>query len=91
MSLLYIVEPQGGGKMNPKNLLKQRLEQRLLEAIDQYRSIILDPVQQELGDTPNWKFLRSRLLKALGDRGLAGRIRETLSDEFEEKSKLGGL
>jgi hypothetical protein len=58
------------------------LERRLLDVIDQYRSMILDPVEQELGHTANWSFLRSRLLKALGDRGLAGRIREVIVSEF---------
>ena len=61
---------------------KQIIESRLLEVVDQYRSMILDPIQQELGNSPNWRFLRSRLLKALGDRGLVGRIREILDSEF---------
>ncbi|MBS1983791.1 MAG: hypothetical protein JST16_06440 [Bdellovibrionales bacterium] len=59
-----------------------RLECVLLEAIDHYRSYILDPVEQELGASPSWKYLRGRLLKALGDRGLAGRVREILAVEF---------
>jgi hypothetical protein len=63
--------------------LKIRLELKLLDVVDQYRSMILDPVEQELGDTENWKFLRTRLLKALGDRGLAGRIQEILNAEFK--------
>jgi len=61
---------------------KNQLLRRLLEVVDQYRSMILDPVEQEVGDSPNWKFLRSRLLKALGDRGLSGRIVEILDDEL---------
>lgn len=69
-------------------VLKSTLENRLLEVIDHYRSMILDPVEQELGDSPSWKYLRSRLLKAMGDRGLAGRVREVLSAEFEDR---GGL
>ena len=58
------------------------LERRLMEVVDQYRSMILDPIEQELGSSPNWKYLRSRLLKALGERGLAGRIVEILHSEL---------
>lgn len=61
---------------------QKKLERRLLEVVDQYRSMILDPVEQEIGDSPSWTYLRSRLLKALGDRGLAGRIREVLAEEL---------
>ncbi|OFZ20065.1 MAG: hypothetical protein A2X94_09125 [Bdellovibrionales bacterium GWB1_55_8] len=59
----------------------QNVASKLLEIIDFYRSIILDMVEQEIGTSPNWKFTRSRLLKALGDRGLAGRVREVLSTD----------
>lgn len=75
------------------NYLKKRIEQRVKDVIDQYRSMILDPVEQELGESPNWKFLRSRLLKAMGDRGLAGRIFEILDNEFSSSkasSNFGG-
>ena len=56
------------------------LERQLLEVIDQYRSMIIDPIEQEMGDSPNWLYIRSRLLKALGDRGLSGRIREIVAN-----------
>ncbi len=56
-----------------------QLERQLLEVIDLYRSMIIDPIEQEMGDSPNWQYIRSRLLKALGDRGLSGRIREIVS------------
>ena len=65
-----------------KPINKEQLERRLLDVVDQYRSMILDPIEQEVGQSPNWSYLRSRLLKALGDRGLAGRIREVLNSEF---------
>ncbi|WP_413289303.1 hypothetical protein [Bdellovibrio sp. HCB337] len=58
------------------------LEKQIKEIIDLYRSMILDAVEQELGDSPNWKFLRGRLLKALGDRGLEGRIIEAIRTNF---------
>ena len=69
--------------MNPNESLRERLERRLLDVIDQYRSMILDPIEQEVGSHPNWKYLRGRLLKALGDRGMSGRITEILNAEFE--------
>ena len=56
-----------------------------MDVIDQYRSMIIDPIEQEIGESPNWKFLRSRLLKALGDRGLSGRIRELLNAHTTEE------
>jgi hypothetical protein len=71
-----------GGNVHSINK-KETLEHRLMDVLDQYRSMIIDPVEQELGNSPNWQYLRSRLLKALGDRGLAGRIREVLNIEFE--------
>lgn len=58
------------------------LEQRILEVVDQYRSMILDPCEQELGGSKNWKYLRSRLLKCLGDRGLAGRISQIFAEQL---------
>ena len=63
---------------------KEKIKNRLLEALDQYRSIIIDPVEQELGETENWRYLRSRLLKALGDRGLAGRMRDIIDAEIRD-------
>ena len=67
----------------PIEVNKQNLERRLLDVVDQYRSMIIDPIEQELGGSANWPYLRSRLLKALGDRGLAGRIREIINIEFD--------
>lgn len=58
------------------------IEGQLLEAVDFYRGFVLDAVEQELGGEGNWTFVRGRLLKALGDRGLAGRIRQILSSEL---------
>ena len=68
--------------MNSINPNKKRLEERILDVIDQYRSMILDPIEQEVGKSPNWPYLRGRLLKALGDRGIVGRIKEILNSEF---------
>ena len=62
-----------------ENKPKSQLERQLLEVVDLYRSMIIDPIEQEMGDSPNWQYIRSRLLKALGDRGLSGRIREIVA------------
>lgn len=61
---------------------RQSIERRILEVVDQYRSMILDPVEQEMGGSPSWKYLRGRLLKAFGERGIQGRIREVLDSEI---------
>jgi hypothetical protein len=71
--------------MQIPNPQKERLERRLLEVLDQYHSMILDPVEQEVGNSPHWHYLRARLLKALGDRGLKGRIQEVLNSEFSNE------
>jgi hypothetical protein len=55
---------------------------QLLEVVDFYRGLILDAVEQEIGRSDNWTFVRARLLKALGDHGLVGRIRQILTTEF---------
>lgn len=52
----------------------RELQQMLLDLLDFYRGLVLDAVQVELGDTPSWPHVRSRILKALGDRGLGGKI-----------------
>ena len=67
--------------MKNKNI-KRDLERGLLEVLDFYRGLILDMIEQELGGTDNWPFLRGRLLKALGDRGLVGRMTEVIEDSF---------
>jgi hypothetical protein len=50
----------------------------VFEAIAFYRGLILDIAEQELGDKPNWQYVRGRLLKALGNRGLQKRLEEIL-------------
>ncbi|MCX6118871.1 MAG: hypothetical protein NT027_15135 [Proteobacteria bacterium] len=66
--------------------LKNNLESKQLEVIDFYRGIVLDLLQQELEGCDDWHYLRSRLLKAFGDRGLAGRLKQVLIAEFSEAS-----
>lgn len=54
-------------------------EDQVIEAISFYRSMILDVVEIQIGDTPCWQSTRGKFLRALGDRGLEGRIREILN------------
>lgn len=59
-------------------------EEQLLEVIDFYRGLILDSVQSEMRENPEgWKFVRARLLKALGDRGLSGKILKIFKEVYK--------
>ena len=60
------------------DVLSKLKTDEIIEAIDYYRGLIMDIVEQELADQPNWQFVRGRLLKAMGHRGLERRIREIL-------------
>lgn len=52
---------------------------RIRETFGFYRGLILDLLEQELGDDKNWSFIRSRILKILSpDRGLEHKILEIL-------------
>jgi hypothetical protein len=66
---------------------RAQLQNRLFQCVDQARPIILDSVEQALGDSPSWKFVRGRLLKALGESGMLGQFQEILDDECKT---LGG-
>lgn len=59
---------------------------QLLETISLYRGLVLDAVEQDLKDSPNWKFTRSRILKLFGERGLELRIREIMGDAHVQRS-----
>jgi hypothetical protein len=60
--------------------------QQITKQIELYRGLILDSVEAEMGGTPSWKYVRSRLLKYLGESGLQGKIEAILS----ESSTRGG-
>ena len=74
--------------MQNTNVLKLRLEARLCEAIDELRPLVLDPVEQQIGGEPAWKFVRLRLLNCLGDRGLRGKIKDILDSEISSELSL---
>lgn len=50
----------------------------LLNAVDHCRGLVVDSVEFEFGDDPRWPPLRSRILKAFGDRGLELRVKEIM-------------
>jgi hypothetical protein len=54
---------------------------QILEAVSLYRSIVMDAVEMEVGDSPDWPALRKRLLRAFGDKGLSRRVVEILTGE----------
>lgn len=70
---------------------EEALKRQIIDVVDQYRSMILDPVEQEMGDSPSWKYVRSRLLKALGDRGLAGRLLEVIHTQFKKIEEVDSV
>ena len=53
---------------------KSQQLKELLELLSFYRGMVLDACEQELGDSPRWEFLRSRLLKIFGNRGMEEKI-----------------
>lgn len=61
------------------NKKSNELETQVNMVIDQYRAIILDSLEQEYGELESWPYTRRKVLKALGDRGLASRIIEIIS------------
>ena len=72
-----------GGIVNSKD--KMDLYWKVQTALDFYRGIILDLAEQEWGHASNWNSIRSRLLKAFGDRGLEGQIRNSF-DQFPSEA-----
>jgi hypothetical protein len=83
--LKFFRPPIAGGKMQ-NEVFRERIERNLLDAVRSCQSGVMDTFELELGeDTDKWKFIRSRLLRAFGDRGLSARIVEILDVEFSGK------
>jgi hypothetical protein len=59
---------------------EQEVQQdQIKEVFSFYRGLILDLLEQEMGQSPNWPFIRSRLLKILSqDRGLEAKVMQLL-------------
>lgn len=62
--------------MNHSN--SENKSREIFETINFCRGLILDLIEQEISEQKNWPYVRSRLLKALGDKGLEGRLRSIL-------------
>lgn len=71
--------------------VRKRVEQNMLDAVNSCRAGVMDTIDLELGDSPNWKFIRARLLRCFGDRGLSGRISDILNATFGAEGGCGGL
>lgn len=57
--------------------------QELLAALALYRGLIIDAAELAVGNTAEWKTLRARLLRYLGERGLEERIRAIMNTQVE--------
>jgi hypothetical protein len=66
-----------GGKMQIQH---NELEQ-LLELAASCRSQTLSICELGMGSSPQWKFIRNRLLNIFGERGLQGKILEIMGSE----------
>lgn len=66
------------------------IRDRLLAIVDLYRGMVLDSIQLELQESPNWPQIRSRLLKLLGDRGLVGQIKSQFNADITSGGNTQG-
>lgn len=64
------------------------LEEKILEAISDCRTRVMDIANVELGHSPRWQLLRKQVLKCFGDRGVEGRVRELF--RLHGSDKQGG-
>lgn len=62
---------------------KKIYTQKIIEEIRRSRGFTLDIVELVLGDSPDWKMVRSRLLKIFGERGLEQKILEIMSGDSD--------
>lgn len=60
---------------------REAVSRQILTAIDFYRSLILDSCEAELSESKSWRFIRARILKAFGDKGLSGRVTSILDQD----------
>ena len=47
--------------------------------INYYRGQTIDTIEQEMSGSPKWPYVRNRLLKIFGDRGLEEKVLSILS------------
>ena len=55
------------------------MQKELVEETRRCMARVMDDCELELGDSPRWIFLRSRLLRIFGERGLEGKIISIIS------------
>lgn len=72
------------------NLFLDELDAELVKQISIARRELLGAVEAVYGDTSQWRYIRGQILRALGERGLEGRLRvfclEAREDEQREES-----
>ncbi len=61
-------------------------DEKIKAILDFYRGLVLDAVEPEITEIWRWRPLRSRLLKALGDRGLEGKLLELVDSARRTQS-----
>lgn len=60
-------------------MLQDNSQEQLREVFSFYRGLLLDLLEQEMGQSPNWPFIRGRILKILSqDRGLEAKVMQTI-------------
>lgn len=62
---------------------KKKYTQKIIEEIRRSRGFTLDIVELVLGDSPEWKMVRSRLLKIFGERGLEQKILQIMTSDSD--------
>jgi hypothetical protein len=73
--------------MSSENNSYKRIKRPILDAVSTCQAGVLDTLEMELGDKPNWNLVRSRLLRSFGDRGLTGRVLKILGSDIERSQE----
>lgn len=60
---------------------ESKVKSQVLESISYFGGLTLDVFEAQMGHTKEWPFIRSRLLKIFGDRGLKGRVSEIFDSQ----------
>ena len=60
---------------------RETVSRQILTAIDFYRGLVLDSCEAELSEGNSWRFIRARILKAFGDKGLSGSVLSILDQD----------
>jgi len=60
-----------------------KVKNEVLESVAYFAGLTLDVFEAQMGHTKEWPFIRSRLLKIFGDRGLKGRVEEIFNSNSQ--------